>query len=76
MQPAGLPLSTCLRDSPLAELAPSASNQLDFPEVPGYRVLLPESFAGASSQSRELAPSVPPLGGLSPTSHGLYSLSV
>lgn len=37
--------------------------------MPRYRVRLPESFTGAFSLSRQLAPSVPHLSGLSPTSH-------
>ena len=50
--------------------APSASSREDSPEVPGYGVLLPESFAGASSLSHQLAPSVPHQSGLSPASYG------
>jgi len=51
--------------------------------VPRYRVRLPESFTGAFSLSRQLAPSVPHLSGLSPTSHSrvfncrlFYTMSV
>jgi len=51
-------------------VAPSASSREAFPEVTECGVLLPESFAGESSPSRQLAPSVPRQSGLSPTSYG------
>ena len=44
--------------------------EMDFPEMQKCRVLLPESFAFAISRSRQLAPSVPHLSGLSPASRG------
>jgi hypothetical protein len=52
------------------ELPLRRPQEADFPEMPKCRVLLPESFAFAISRSRQLAPSVPRLSGLSPASLG------
>jgi hypothetical protein len=52
------------------ELPLRRPTEVDFPEMPKCRVLLPESFAFAISRSRQLAPSVPHPSGLSPASRG------